>query len=151
MENEEYREIAIEEAVEWCRDNGRRGWSAIKSGLFAGIKDPRTINKRLDSVIKTGEEKQYCKILTASEETVLVRHIKNKQRCLQSMKRSEVEQAVLRLLSARVAYNKKGGRKHIALSQYAKDALESQKVSRSFFRRLRVTYPELKLKKPKKN
>ena len=85
----------------------------MKSGLFPGAKNERTINKRLDNVIKTGEEKAYCSILTSVEEKAIVCNIKNRQRCLQSMKQSDVEKAVLAVLKLRVAQNKKGGRKHI--------------------------------------
>ena len=70
----------LEEAVEWCRNNGKRGWAAINSGRFPLIKDPRTINKRLDGVIQTGKEKEYCSIFTNEEEESLVRYIKNKNR-----------------------------------------------------------------------
>ena len=58
------KERALIEAVEWCQLNGHRGWKAVNSGLFPGIKDPQTINKRLDGMIETGKEKDYCKILT---------------------------------------------------------------------------------------
>ena len=33
------KESALMEAVEWCRLNGHRGWKAVSSGLFPGIKD----------------------------------------------------------------------------------------------------------------
>ena len=58
------KETALIETVEWCQLNGHRGWKAVNSGLFLGIKDPQTINKRLDGMIETGKEKDYCKILT---------------------------------------------------------------------------------------
>ena len=35
----------LEEAVEWCRINNKRGWATINSGKFPLIKDLRTINK----------------------------------------------------------------------------------------------------------
>ena len=50
------KETALIEAVEWCKLNG----------LFPGIKDPRTINKRLDEVTETGKEKGCCKIFVVS-------------------------------------------------------------------------------------
>ena len=74
------KKTALIEAVKWCKLNGHRGWKVVNSGLFPGIKDPRTINKRLDGVIETGKEKDYCKILTSTEEESLLRYIKNRNR-----------------------------------------------------------------------
>ena len=62
------KETALTESVEWCKLNGHRGWNIVNSGLFPGIKDPQTINQRLDGVIDTGKEKDYSKILTLTEE-----------------------------------------------------------------------------------
>lgn len=74
------RAIQLNEAVEWCQLNDCRGYLAIKSGEFPLIRDARTINKRLDSKIETGEEKRYCSILTDKEELSLVRYLKNRNR-----------------------------------------------------------------------
>ena len=60
--------------------NGHRGWKAVNSGLFPEIKDPQTIDKPLDGVIDTGKEKDYCKILTLTEEESLLRYIKKRNR-----------------------------------------------------------------------
>ena len=70
----------LNDAVQWCHENNKRGWAAINSGKFPLIKDLRTINKRLDGVIETGKEKQYCSIFTVEEEESIVRHVKNKNR-----------------------------------------------------------------------
>ena len=70
----------LEEAVEWCRINNKRGWAAINSGRFPLIKDLRTINKRIDCVVVTGNEKEYCSIFTKDEEESLVCYIRNKNR-----------------------------------------------------------------------
>ena len=142
--------MEMDEAVDWCRENGKRGWSAVQSGLFPSIKAHRTINKRLDGVMKEGEQKRYCSLLTSPEETSLIRYIKNRSRCLQGMSTKEVEVVVLNILKTREQINKKGGHRFSALSKVAKDALRKKKVSRSFFPRLRTTYPELKMKVPKK-
>ena len=74
------KETVLTEAVEWCMLNGHRDRKTVNSGLFSGIKDPRTITKRLDGVIETGKEKDYCKILTSTEEESLLRYIKNRNR-----------------------------------------------------------------------
>ena len=126
------------------------GWSAVQSGLFPSIKAHRTINKCLDGVMQEGEQKRYCSLLTSPEETSLIRYIKNRSRCLQGMSTKEVKVVGLNILKTREQINKKGGRRFSALSNVAKDALRKRKVSRSFFLRLRTTYPELKMKVPKK-
>ena len=76
------KETALIEAVEWFKlnGNGHRGWKVVNSVFFPGIKDPRTINKQLDGVVETGKEKDYCKILTSTEEESLLRYIKNRNR-----------------------------------------------------------------------
>ena len=48
-------------------------------------------------------------------------------RCLQSMSEKEVEAYVLIILQARIAINKKSGRKHIPLSKNAKDPVLKKK------------------------
>ena len=144
------RAIDVEEAVAWCKENGCRGQKALASGLFPTISCPKTINRRLDGKVVTGEEKRYCSLLTSEEENSLVRYIKNRTRCLQGMNGKQVEEVVLRILRTREKINKKGGRSFIALSTAAKTALRKKKVSRSFFLRLRTKYPSLKMKVPKK-
>ena len=74
------KKIQLEEATQWCRDNDKRGWAAVSSGLFPLVKDGRAINRRLDDVVKTGKERQYCSILTHDEEMQLVSFVKNKNR-----------------------------------------------------------------------
>ena len=89
-------------------------------------------------------------MLTTAEEESLVRHVKNRSRCLQGMSQKQVEDVVLSILRTREQVNKKGGRRFIALSSVAKAALRKKKVSRSFFIRLRTKYPELRMKVPRK-
>ena len=60
--------------------NEHRGRKAVSSSSFLGIKNPKTRNKRLDGVIVTGDEKDYCKILTSTEEESLLRYIKSRNR-----------------------------------------------------------------------
>ena len=121
----------------------------MATGLFPNIKCPKTINRRLDGQVSHGEEKSYCSLLTAEEETSLVRYIKNRARCLQSMSQTQVEEVVLRVLRTREKINKRGGRRFQALSPAAKNAVRNKKISRSFMLRLRVKYPDLKMKVPK--
>ena len=35
----------------YCIENKVRGWAAISAGICPSVKDPRTINKRLDGLI----------------------------------------------------------------------------------------------------
>ena len=62
------RAIEMEEAVAWCKENECRGQKALASGLFPTIGCPKTINRRLDGKVVTGEEKRYCSMLTLEEE-----------------------------------------------------------------------------------
>ena len=52
----------------------------IKSGLFPLVKNRKTIDSRLDGKIVTGEEKRYCRVLTAEEEIDIVECVKKKKR-----------------------------------------------------------------------
>ena len=79
------RENQLKEAVQYCVEKNCRGYSAVKSGLFPLIKDRRTIDKRLDGKSGTGDEKEYCSVVTISEEKA-----KNKNRCLQQINGKEV-------------------------------------------------------------
>ena len=74
------KESQLNEAVIWCKQNKARGYPAIKSGLFPFIKNRRTIDKRLDGKIITGQEKNYCSILLPDEEATLVQYVINKNR-----------------------------------------------------------------------
>ena len=49
----------LDDAVKYCTENGSRGWSALASGLFPLIKDPRTINKRLDGKVESKERQDH--------------------------------------------------------------------------------------------
>ena len=95
------RAIELEEAVTYCRTNGCRGQKALASGLFPTIGCPKTINRRLDGKVTTGEEKRYCSILTKEEEESLVRYLANRSRCLDGMNDTQVEEVVLQILETR--------------------------------------------------
>ena len=77
----------IQEAVDFCLENGCKGYAALATGKFPLIKDARTINRRLNPTdprhLTTGEEKSYCKILTKEEESSFVRYLMNKNRYVQ--------------------------------------------------------------------
>ena len=123
------REQQLVEAVEWCREHNCRGYSAVKSKLFPLVKDRRTIDKRLDGKIITGQEKNYCSILLPSEEEFLVEYVKNKIRTYQGVGKAPLTELILKTLKIRDHLNKqaKGGRKYKALSKPAKDAIKSER------------------------
>ena len=137
------------EAAQWCKENNCRGYQAVSKGIVQGI-DPRTINVVLDEKVEPRKQREYCSILTSDEETVLVRYLKNRVRCLQGLNMKETEALVLNILKVRRDVNRRGGRAHIKLSTNAQSALLKNKVSRSFFSCLRTEYPELKLTPLKK-
>ena len=137
------------EAAQWCKENNCRGYQAVSKGIVQGI-DPRLINAVLDEKVEPGKSREYCSILTSDEETVLVRYLKNRVRCLQGLNMKETEALVLNILKVRRDVNRRGGRAHIKLSTNAQSALLKNKVSLSFFSRLRSKHPELKLTPPKK-
>ena len=70
----------INDALKWCEENRKRGWAALKTGMFPLVNDPKTINRRLDGVVKNEQEREYCSVLTVNEENQIVEHIKNKNR-----------------------------------------------------------------------
>ena len=73
----------LEKAVDFCKANKCRGYAAIATGNFQLIKDPRTINKRLDSSndsIVTGQGKTHLRVLTFEEEASFMNYLLNKNR-----------------------------------------------------------------------
>ena len=72
----------LEKAVDYCKTNNCRGYAALATGYFQHIKDPRTINKRLDSSINTimGLGKPHLRVLTFEEESSFVDYLLNKNR-----------------------------------------------------------------------
>ena len=72
------KQIQIDEALEWCIENNKRGWAAKATGLFPLIRDVKTINRRLDGLVKNQQEKDYCSILTDDEEHQIVDFIKKR-------------------------------------------------------------------------
>ena len=124
----------LAKAMDWCRERKVRGHTAIKSGLFPLIKDRETINRRLDGKVSNGRERQYCSILTEDEEMSIVAYIKNKNRALQGVGRPELTKLIMDVLKIRSYANKKmkGGRKYVALSNNAKDAMEKNKYTLFF-------------------
>ena len=63
----------------------------------------------MDGKIDTGHDKDYCRVLTSSEEDILVDYIKNKNRALQQVSRNELNKIIknfaLRPIKNEVAEN----------------------------------------------
>ena len=112
------------------------------------IKHYRTINARLDGEIETGREKEYCSIFTVDEENTIVRFIQNKNRCLQGLNKRDLTEVMLNVLRIRdYAYRKYHGRRVQKLSAVAKHALETGKLSKSFWKRWDAKYAKVLTKK----
>ncbi|XP_065659961.1 uncharacterized protein LOC136083927 [Hydra vulgaris] len=139
----------LEADVQWCRENNVRGHAAIKTRQYPLIKNRETINRRLDGKIVNGLERQYCAILLEEEEMSIVSYIKNKNRAMQGINKAELTKLVLDVLKVRQYTNKrlKGGRKFIALSANAKNALTKNKLGKSFWMRFKAKNPSLTLKR----
>ena len=99
------KEQQLKEAVEWSNEHNVRGYSAIKSGLFPLVKNRRTIDKRLDGVIVTGNEKEYCSILTSEEEDYIVTFVKNKNRSYQGINKIDLTNEIINVLKVRQHLN----------------------------------------------
>ena len=72
------QEAQFEEAVQWCKTNGKKGYSALKTRMFPLIKDCGTIDRRLKGK-KLNGKKEHIRILTVEEEKSIVEFAKNKK------------------------------------------------------------------------
>ena len=124
------KNLQIQEAVSWCKENNKRGHSALQIGKFPLIKDRGTIDRRLDGEIKN-ENKEHLQILTPEEERSVVEFIKNKNRCHQGISRKQVRDLIVDVLIIRNYCNSqnRGGRKYIKLSQNAHRVLKTKNSS----------------------
>ena len=91
----------LEKAIQYCKETNCKGQAAISAGICPDIKDPRTITRHLEGKIKVGQEKEYCQILTCDEEEILVQYIKNKNEALQSVRRNELNEVIMKMLKLR--------------------------------------------------
>ena len=139
----------LEEAVKWCQEHNCRGQAALKIGQFPLVKDRETINRRLDGKVKNGSEREYCTILTDSEEQSIVSFAKNKNRCMQGLNKNELEKLIPDVLRIRDYTNKrlKGGRKFQTLSRNAKSALQKGKLGPRFWLRFHSKHTSLSVKR----
>ena len=80
------KNLQIQEAIRWCKENSKRGHTALQTEKFPLIKDRGTIDCRLDGKIKN-ENKEHLQILMPEEEHSVVEFIKNKNRCHQGISR----------------------------------------------------------------
>ena len=156
MKDRRKKQAQLEEAVLYCTENNCKGYAALSTGRFPLIKDPRTINRRIEDKenqrkIKTGDEKAYCRLLTKKEEESLVKYLINKNRCRQGVTHKDAEGVVLNILRTRKYVNRRGGRKAVPLNNNAKKALEKGRIDkRRFFTRLMSEYPKLRCKSQRK-
>ena len=94
------KEEEIKRAVEWCKENKKRGYAALQTGQFPLIKNRGTIDRRLDGKCKNSK-KEHLRILTVDEERSIVEYIKNKNRCHQGISRKQVTSLILNVLKIR--------------------------------------------------
>lgn len=137
----------IEAAVAYCRANNCKGYKAIADLNLEHCKDARTINHHIEKEVVAGGKQ---KILTEHEEITLARYLINRNRACQGLNDLQVAGVVLNILRVRRERNRRlrgkssGWSKYVPLSDNAQTALDSNKVSRSFFRRFRTAHPEVK-------
>ena len=135
--------IQLHAAVEYCKENNWHGYKPIKEGICPSIKDPHTINSRLDNVDQPViKRRSNSAILTLIEEKKLVAFIKNKNHACQGFSRADVEKLVNDFLTIRSAANKKlgGGRNYVALTKPARTFMLTKKLSKSFWQKLESRY-----------
>ena len=125
--NIDEKEKQIQATVNWCKENGKKGYAALQTGNFPLIKDRGTIDRRLIKNINC--KKEHSRILAPEEEQLVVEFIKNKNRCHQGISRNYVTKLILDLLQIHNHCNEKvgGGRQYLKLNVNAKRALENGK------------------------
>ena len=141
--DEKMEQIAA--AVRYCEANNCRGKKALSTGKFPLVKDHKTITRRLDGDVVSGQEKSHVSILLAEEEECLVSYAINKARAMQPIKRNAMTDLILNTLRIRKANNKKmkGGRKCVKLSRPALNALRKGRVSKFFWQRFQAKYEKV--------
>ena len=144
------RQRQLDVAVKYCEEKQCKGFAALSAGVCPDIKDPRTINRRLNGSVTSGKEKDYCKVLTNTEEELLVQYMKNKDRGLQPTKRKELNAVIVQMLKLRDATNKtmRGERKYIPLSRAAKMVLSNGYAGQAFWCRFDQDHADLSKRHP---
>ena len=143
------REQQMIAAVEYCKKHQCRGYTAIRNNICPLIKDPRTINARLDHQKKVSRQSRSdSKILTEEEEQQLVRFMRNKNKAAQGISRKEVTKFIYDFLVIRSKVNKENrDRRYVPLSKPARTFMLTKTLSRSFWRRLEAKHPVLTRKR----
>lgn len=122
------KDYQIEQAVTWCKEHQKRGYAALKTGLFPLIKDRGTIDRRLDGKCNN-PKKEHLRILSPEEEHSIVQFVKNKNRCHQGVTKKHVTSLIIDVLKIKDHCNTKlkGGRKYVKLSANAKRVIQTGK------------------------
>ena len=141
------KEAQLDEAITWCRINSKRGWAAMQTGNFPLINDARAINRRLDGEVQNRAEYESRSVLTIIEEDILVRYLKNMNRCNQGVSRKGCEDVIIKMLELRRWGINKGVKRFKPLSKASTTALEKRKISRSFWRRFDSKHPDITRKR----
>ena len=64
------KEKQIQAAVNWCKENGKKGYAALQTGNFPLIKDRGTIDRML--IKNVNSKKKHLRILAPEEERLVV-------------------------------------------------------------------------------
>ena len=70
------KQVELEEAVKWCKINGKKSQSALKTGMFPLIKDRGTIDRRLNGK-KMNTKKEQAKRKTTSHYLIVFKILTN--------------------------------------------------------------------------
>ena len=141
------RQAALDDALQYCKDNECSASAAIATGLFTNV-SRLSLWRRLTGAVKHGRERDYCRILTSAEESTLVDIIKNCNRCYSPLNRKDVTKLIINILKVRKENNKRlRSRNCTKLSTNAQRVLETNSLGRRFWTRFQASHPDLSIKR----
>ena len=84
----------MQKCAKMMQKNNKRGHSAVKTRSFPLVKSKRTVNKRLDGQVITGQEKIHCSALLPEEEETIVRYVINKNLCYRGISKAQLTTSI---------------------------------------------------------
>jgi hypothetical protein len=117
-----------EEAMEYCKVNDCGAKKALQAQRWKSI-NVSGLQRRLSGEVTNGEEHAELHILTVSEEAQLAKWLARENKTIKGKNRDEQRQKIVEILQLRRAANKRGGRRHVALSERAQAVLADQGVT----------------------
>ena len=145
------RAAQLKLAVEWCRENNKRGYAAEHCTDDEGNKlwplaKQNTINRRLDGKVDNDHPFSAHSVLTPAEEADLVAACKELSSHAQGIDREALGKMVLDSLLLRPMLNE--GRSLTPLSHNAKQIVEAGEVGQAFFARFFADHSDVTEKRP---